>query len=128
MQAAMERQDEATREFVGPWWLAVALLELQAEEVIAPVLRDVPAQVEPGPMRRAGTEAHLALRWGGDRAESLPTTIGELRLVEVDANRTELTLTGPFASPRGDENAIDEVTERLAGRIEAALAREIGTQ
>ena len=127
MQAAVERQDEATREFAGPWWLAVALLELQAQDVIAPVLGHLPA-VQLGPMNRAGTEGHLALRWGAERASSFPTMTGELRLVEVDANRTELTLSGPFTSPHGAENTLDEVTGRLAGRIEAALAREIGTQ
>jgi hypothetical protein len=127
MQAAMERQDEVTREFVGPWWLAVALLELQAQEVIEPVLGHLPA-VEVGPMTRAGTEGHLVMRWVAEDVSSFPTLTGELRLVEVDANRTELTLSGPFAVPHGDENALDEVAERLAGRIEAALAREIGTQ
>jgi hypothetical protein len=128
MQATMERQDEATREFVGPWWLAVALLELQAQEVLEPVLRDVPAWVEVRPMLRAGTEAHFAVHWGAKSVSALPKMTGELRIVEVGANRTELTLTGPFASAHRDAHALGEVTERLAGRIEAALAREIGTR
>ena len=90
--------------------------------MLEPLLRDGPARVEFGPMLRSGSEARLALRWESESAASFPTVTGELRLVEVNTNRTELTLSGSFASPHGDENALDEVTERLAGRMEAALA------
>jgi hypothetical protein len=125
MQAAMERQDEATRQFVGPWWLAVALLEVQAQEVIEPVLRHLPA-VTLGRMTRGGTEGHLAMHWGAGSV-SFPTMTGELRIEEVDGNCTQLTLTGDFAPPLSGQGALDDVTERLARRIEAAVAREIGT-
>jgi hypothetical protein len=117
---------EATREFTGPWWLAVAVLEVQSREVVEPALGDS-AGIEIGPVRRAGTTGRLALRWRGEVPASKTPMTGELRIVEVDGNCTELTLTADRAAPCGSET-LDEITERLARRIEAAVAREIGTQ
>jgi hypothetical protein len=122
MEPAPTFHVEATSEFAGPWWLAVALLEVQPHEVIETVLDELPS-LEIGPVQRAGTEASLALRWHAGRVVT-----GELRIVEVDGNCTGLTLTGDFAGPSGREGAVDEIAERLARRIETALAREIGTQ
>jgi len=146
-------QVETTRAFVGPWWLAIALLEVQSRQVIEPVLREPPARLAPesnaarlarvdlGPVVRAGTEGRLALSRALPGAATFPTMTGELRIVEIDGNRSELTLTGEFAAsaglegPRGtdavrlrfDQVMLDDMTERLARAIEAAVAREIGT-
>jgi hypothetical protein len=127
MEPAEHCRIESTREFTGPWWLAVALLEIQLQDVVEPALNELPS-LEIGPVLRAGTEASLALRWQAARDVSGAPMTGQLRIVEVDGNCTELTLTGDFAGPPGREGAVDEIAERLARRIEVAVAREIGTQ
>jgi hypothetical protein len=127
MEPAPTCHVEATSEFAGPWWLAVALLEVQSREVVETVLHELPS-LEIGPVHRAGTEARLALRWHPGRVVTGAPMTGELRIVEVDGNRTGLTLTGDFAGPPGRDGAVDEVARRLAQHIETALAREIGTQ
>jgi hypothetical protein len=127
MEPSAPCQTQATREFAGPWWLAIALLELQSHDVVEPVLREV-APLEIGPVVRAGTEGCLALSWSAESPVPGPETVGELRIVEVDGNRTELRLSGALAGALGRETTLDELVERLARRIETAVAREIGTQ
>jgi hypothetical protein len=122
----MPLQIEATREFAGPWWLAVAVLELQSWDVVAPAFSEL-ASIEIGPVRRAGTTGWLALHWPS-RAHPSQTRTGELRIVEVTGDCTELTLSGELAGPVVAGTTFDDVAERLARRIEAAVAREIGTQ
>jgi hypothetical protein len=147
----VERRVETTRRFVGPWWLAMALFEMELREVVMSVLRELPARLAPrtgstraaqlefGPVVRDGTEGHLALRWGAQDAAA-PMMIGELRIAEIDENCTELTLIGEFAPPAGAvdplgeaarphvaQSTLDAVADRLAHRIEAAVAEHIGT-
>jgi hypothetical protein len=81
--------------------------------------------LEIGPLVRAGTEGRLALRWVSEPPVAHAPTTGELRVAEIDGNRTELTLTGDLTGALDD---IDDIVERLARHIETALAREIGTQ
>ena len=127
MEPAPTCHVEATSDFAGPWWLAVALLELQSHVVVETVLHELPS-LEIGPVQRVGTEASLALRWQPGAVVAGAPMSGELRIMEVDGNCTALTLAGDFAGPHGREGAVDEIVKRLARRIEAAVAREIGTR
>jgi hypothetical protein len=114
---------EARREFAGPWWLAVAVLENQLHDIVEPALRELPS-VELGPMRRAGTEGRIALHWGAGGAASPTMMAGELRIAEIDGNRTELRLN---SYRHVAQKTLDRMTERLARRIETVVAEEIGT-
>ncbi len=147
----------ATQSFAGPWWLAVVVVEASAHDVLEPVLRELPARLTPaagppdstavdfGPMVRTGTVGCLALRWqaGAPAAVArtnadVATMVGELRLAEIGANSTQLTLTGQFVpAPAASRFAVesvaaqrgcDEVVERLARSIEDAVADQIGTR
>ena len=118
---------EATTEFAGPWWLAVALLGAQTNDVVGPELRGL-ASLEIGPMVRAGTEGRVALHWIAGAPVAGAPMKGELRIVEIDGNHTQLTLTGDLAGGFGTAGTPENMAERLARRIETTLAREIGTQ
>ncbi len=117
---------EATSEFAGPWWLAVALLDVESNEVVGPELRAL-RSLEIGPMVRAGTEGSLALRWVTEPPAAGAPKTGELRIVQIDGNRTELRLTGDLAGASGAASTLEDIAQRLARRIETAVAREIGT-
>ncbi len=149
----MSTKVEATREFRGPWWVTIALLEIEPGAMVEEVLRDLPARVTPattvtrathvelGPLVRAGREGRVTFELH-DRAHPavFPQLHGEVRVVEVGDARTELTVTGEYDAPFGvvggagdrvagrrvAQNTMDEVTERLARRMEAKVAEHPG--
>jgi hypothetical protein len=150
----MKRTVEASWRFVGPCWFAVALLGIEADELVGPVLGELHARltsgtvvsrsahVECSPITRAGGAGTMTVHWRDARhPDAFPTMSGELRLVEVDKNLTELRLVGEYEPPLGVLGAVgdavaghrvvqstfDELAERLARRIEAVVAEHTGT-
>ena len=149
----MSTNVEATREFRGPWWVTIALLEIEPGAMVEEVLGDLRArltlsttvnratEVELGPLVRSEGEARMAFELQ-DRARpsAFPRLHGELRVVAAGETRTELTVTGEYDPPLGlvgrvgdrvaghrlAQNTVDEVTERLARRMEAKVAEHPG--
>lgn len=149
----MSTKVEATREFRGPWWVTIALLEIEPAAMVEEVLRDLPVRVtsattvtrathvELGPLVRADREGRIAFELHDrERPAVFPRLHGELRVVEVGETQTELTVSGEYDAPLGvvgsagdrvaghrvAQNTMDEVAERLARRMEAKVAEHPG--
>jgi hypothetical protein len=149
----MSTKVEATREFRGPCWVTIALLEIEPAAMVEEVLRDLPARVtasttvmrathvELGPLVRTGREGKVAFELHDAAHPAVfPRLHGEFRVLEAGEARTALTVTGEYDVPLGvvgdvgdriaghrlAQNTMDEVTERLARRMEAKVAEHPG--
>jgi hypothetical protein len=145
----MERTVVARARFRGPWWLAMALVDVERADLFGPVLRRLPSLLSPDddlgdttleftPLVRTGTLGTMAVRWHGPgRGRGLPALRGEIRVREIDEHFTELALAvggdlmgalldDDQAGPRV-QSVVEEAAEVVAERFAAAVARHIGT-
>jgi hypothetical protein len=134
--------------------VAAALLDIEPDEVVAPVLNDlrVPVthttavvravDVERGTLERGAGTASIAVHWR-DRAhpQALPEMDATLQVVEIDPNESEVRFIGAYTPPFGAVGALgdaiaahrlaqrvaNDLVERFAERMEAAVSEHIGT-
>jgi hypothetical protein len=150
-----QRRVEASARFEGPWWVAVALLDIEPDEVVGPVLEELrvwvtnttgahrTVAVERGVLERGAGTATIALHWSGHTVpRALPEMDARLQVVEVDPNETEVRFVGAYTPPfdavnelrdaiaahRRAQRTANDLVERLAERIEAAVSEHIGTK
>lgn len=108
----------------APFWRARALLELEADDIVAPALDELRVSVggteltrkvrsELGPLVSEEHRAHLALNWHADEhPEWFPELDAELRFRPVGDDATEVQLAGSYEPPLGVVGALGD---RLIG-------------
>lgn len=150
----MKRHVSSVQRFVGPWWVAAAVLRIEGPRLVVSVLSELHAQLT----RATRVEREVIVECGAavrsDRSIVMPVHVrdathpgvfpemlAEVRLVEHGDNVTELVFTGVYEPPLGVvgaagdalgghrivERTIDDATSRLARVFEAAVAEHIGT-
>jgi hypothetical protein len=148
-----QRRVEASARFEGPWWVAVALLDIEPDDVVGPVLEELrvwvtrttsahrTVAVERGVLERGAGTATIALHWSAV-PRALPEMDARLQVVEVDPNETEVRFVGAYTPPfdavselgeaiaahRLAQRTANDLVDRLAERIEAAVSEHIGTK
>jgi hypothetical protein len=149
------RRIAASRRFSAPWWVAVAVLEIEPGELVKRELSDLRAHVtsgttvarkvdvECGPITRDDGTATMEIHWhDATSSQVFPEMRGELQLIEIDDNETEIRLAGEYEPPlrtlgqiadataghRLAQRTLDDAVERLALRMETAVAAHVGMQ